>query len=81
MEKEYRIKCTPPEGPQLTKVLHRLPSPISRPEMREIYNYCVEDDEIYFVDRGVDAEVSSKAFKLFIDAALEKSASIEIRKV
>ena len=79
MEKEYQIKCTPPKGQALKGLLARLPSPISRPEMREIYNYCINEDDIYFVDRLVNAEVASRALGIFVEAALEASgSSIEI---
>ena len=81
-EKEYQINCTPPEGQALKRLFARLPSPISRPEMREIYNYCINENDIYFVDRLVDAEVASKALGMFVEAGLEaSSSSIEITQL
>ena len=82
MEKEYQIKCTPPKGQGLKDLFARIPSPISRPEMREIYNYCINENDIYFVDRLVDPDVASKALGVFVEAALEASSgSIEITEL
>lgn len=82
MEKEYQIKCTPPKGQTLKGLFARLPSPISRSEMREIYNYCINENDIYFVDRLVDADVASRALGIFVEAALEaSSSSIEITRL
>ncbi|MFT5465167.1 MAG: hypothetical protein ACI8UO_000254 [Verrucomicrobiales bacterium] len=49
--------------------------------MLEIYNYRIEDDWIYFVDRLVDPDTAAKAFKIFLDSALAVNDSISIREL
>jgi len=78
MEREYKIRCAPLTGAELTAMMRQLPSPISRPEMREIYNYRIDADGYYLVDRGVDARVAAVALKLFVDAALSKASTAQI---
>jgi hypothetical protein len=49
--------------------------------MVEVYNYRIEPDGYYFVDRLVDQVVASKALKVFIDAALSQNESISIKEL
>ena len=81
MDTEYKIFCTPLEGSELSAVMRQFPSPISRPEMREIYNYRIEKDGYYVVDRGINGKVTAVALKLLIDAALTRGALVEIRRL
>ena len=74
MDIEYKITCVGVEPDKLLSALRSLPSPISRPEMREIYNYRVERDGYYFVDRGVHAATAAQAFRVFVDAAITAGA-------
>jgi hypothetical protein len=46
--------------------------------MSEIYNYKIEKDGFYFSDSLVDSNVSSVAFRQFVDEALKHAKSIEI---
>jgi hypothetical protein len=78
MEQEYRIRCVPLAGAELSAMMRQFPSPISRPEMREIYNYRIDADGYYLVDRGVDSRVAAVALKLFVDAAFSKGPIVEI---
>lgn len=78
MEREYHIHCEPLPEDQVRELLKRLPSPIHRPKLREIYNYRIEDDFIYFVDRGIDPTVAGEAFKYFVDAALRSTSPVTI---
>lgn len=78
MAKEYKIKFEVPAGYDPGKLFAKLPSPIHRPEMVEIYNYKIEEDGFYFLDQLVNDQVASIAFKLFVDEALENAASIEL---
>jgi hypothetical protein len=55
MGKEYKVKCVVPSKDALGAMLRRLPSPIHRRPLAEIYNYKVESDGFYFVDHLVDA--------------------------
>ena len=59
----------------------RLPSPIHRQPLSEIYNYRIEDDFMYFVDREVDSKVAGEAFKFFVDAALRSGSAVTITRV
>ncbi len=81
METEYKILCTPLKGAELSAVMHQFPSPISRPEMREIYNYRIDKDGYYLVDRGVNGRVAAVALKLLVDAALTQDSAVEIRRL
>jgi hypothetical protein len=60
------------------RLFKKLPSPIGRPSMTEIYNFKIEPDGFYFVDRLVNNEVSSVAFRLFVNEALSHGDSVEI---
>jgi hypothetical protein len=75
MDFEYKITCEGVPREKLTAALKGLPSPIARPEMREIYNYRVEADGYYFVDRGVQAITAATAMRHLIDAAFTSGAS------
>lgn len=77
MGKEYRIKFTMPADYNPVNLFEKLPSPIHRPTMSEIYNYKIEKDGFYFSDSLVDSSVSSVAFRQFVDEALKHSKSIE----
>jgi hypothetical protein len=81
MEKEYKILFKIPNGFDPSALLRGLPSPIKRPAMLEIYNYSIESDGFYFVDRGVDNSASSVAFMRFVDEALNHSKSLGITKL
>lgn len=78
MSREYKITCAPLQGTVLSEILHRLPSPIKRPEMKEIYNFRVEDDGYYIIDHEIDRPRASLALVIFLDAALStgKSATV-----
>ena len=78
MGKEYRIKFAMPADYNPVNLFKKLPSPIHRPTMSEIYNYKIEKGGFYFSDALVDSNVSSVAFRLFVDEALKHSKSIEI---
>jgi hypothetical protein len=80
MEQEYRIRCVPLAGAKLSEMMRQFPSPISRPQMREIYNYRIDPDGYYLVDRGIDPRVSAVALKLFVDAGLSNGSSVEISR-
>ncbi len=75
---EYKIKFRIPQGFDASTLLRKLPSPIHRATMTEIYNYKVEQDGFYFVDHLVDDKVASVAFKQFINEALRHGSSVEI---
>ena len=75
---EYKIKFTVPTGYDPSALFMKLPSPINRATMSEIYNYKIEQDGFYFVDRLVNDEVASIALKLFIDEALSHASSVHI---
>jgi hypothetical protein len=68
----------PLKGAALSALLHRLPSPILRPQMREIYNYRVEDDGYYFIDHLLDRSTAAAALQIFIDAALSTGQGVAI---
>ena len=78
MGKEYKIKCKVPNDAGIQAMFRRLPSPIHREPLAEIYNYKVEADGFYFVDHLVDTKTASVALRIFIDAALLSSLTIEI---
>lgn len=75
---EYKIKVTLPEGYDPLALLNKLPSPIDRTTMTEVYNYAIEADGFYFVDHLVDDKVASVAFKRFVNEALSHAQSVEI---
>ena len=78
MGREYKIKCRVPGTSDLQAMFRRLPSPIHRGPLAEIYNYKIEADGFYFVDRLVDTKTASVALRIFIDAALAANQTIEI---
>ena len=75
---EYKIKFAVPEDFSPTGLFMKLPSPIERGKMAEIYNYAIEPDGFYFVDHLVNKAVAAIALRLFIDEALAHSQSIQI---
>jgi hypothetical protein len=76
--KEYKIKCQVPGKTEIDALFRRLPSPIHRGPLAEIYNYRIAPDGFYFIDRLVHTQTASIALRLFIDAALQSSKTIEI---
>lgn len=78
MRREYKIKFAVPVGYEPASLFRRLPSPIDRQSMAEIYNYAVETDGFYFVDNLVDREVAAVALRNFLDEALGLAHSVEI---
>jgi hypothetical protein len=78
MGREYKIKCIVPSKANLDAMFRRLPSPIHREPLTEIYNYKIEADGFYFIDHLVDAKTASVALRIFIDAALSSNPAIEI---
>jgi hypothetical protein len=81
MKKEYKIKCKVPNDAGIDALFRRLPSPINREPLAEIYNYKVQADGFYFVDKLVDATTASVALRVFIDAALASNRTIEISEL
>lgn len=77
MKREYKVKWDPPADYDPSSVLRKLPSPIA-PGPREIYNYFVQPDGFYFVDRLVDPAIAGLAFKMFVDEALEYASEVSI---
>lgn len=78
MNLEYKILCKPMEGPALHQLLDKLPPPFHRPQMKELYNYRVDDDGYYLVDRLIDRSVAATALQVFLDAALSSAESVTI---
>jgi hypothetical protein len=78
MGKEYKIKCKVPNDAGIAAMFRRLPSPIHRKPLSEIYNYKIEADGFYFIDQLVDTKTASVALRIFIDAALVSNQTIEI---
>jgi len=77
---EYMIEWQQPDGYDPSSVLRKLPSPISR-DMREIYNYSVNPEGFYLIDRHVEPAVAGHAMKLFVDEALSHADAVTIRKL
>lgn len=75
---EYKIKFAVPADYNPASLFQRLPSPIDRGAMAEIYNYAIEADGFYFVDNLVDRAVAAVALRSFIDEALRFSQPVEI---
>ena len=75
---EYKIKFAVPTDYDPAALFQRLPSPIDRRAMAEIYNYSVEADGFYFVDHLVDRGIAAVALRSFLDEALRFSHSVEI---
>jgi hypothetical protein len=80
MAKEYKIKFAVPADYNPAALFKKIPSPIHRQTMSEIYNYRIEKDGFYFIDALVETSVASEAFRLFVDEALKYSKSVEITK-
>ena len=78
MGREYKIKCVVPGNSKVAAMFRRLPSPIHRNPLAEIYNYRIEADGFYFIDHLVDTQTASVALLIFIDIALDSNQSIEI---
>ncbi len=55
---EYKIKFAVPSDYDPSSLFRKLPSPIDRRAMTEIYNYSVEKDGFYFVDRLVIRDIT-----------------------
>ena len=75
---EYKIKFAAPANYDPSSLFQKLPSPIDRRAMSEIYNYSVEPDNFYFIDRLVNRDVAAVALRSFIDEALRVAHSVEI---
>jgi hypothetical protein len=75
---EYKIKFAVPKDYDPAALFRRLPCPIDRRAMAEIYNYAIEVDGFYFVDHLVDPAVAAVALRSFIDEALRFSHSVEV---
>lgn len=75
---EYKIKFALPEDFNPSGLFKKLPNPIARGPMAEIYNYAIEPDGFYFVDHLVNRDVAAVALRLFIDEALSHSEAIQI---
>ena len=75
---EYKIKFAVPDDYDPTTLFRRLPSPIDRRAMAEIYNYSIEADGFYFVDHLVDPAVAAVALRRFLDEALRLSNSVVV---
>ena len=76
--KEDKIKCKVPNDAGIRAMFRRLPSPIHREPLAEIYNYKVEADGFYHVDHLIDTKTASVALRVFIDAALAANQTIEL---
>ena len=75
---EYKIKFAVPTDYDPSALFRKLPSPIARRAMAEIYNYSIKADGFYFVDHLVDASVAAVALRSFLDEALRFSHSVEV---
>jgi hypothetical protein len=78
---EYKIKFVVPTDYDPASLFQRLPSPIDRRAMAEIYDYSIEADGFYFVDHLVDRAVAAVALRSFLDEALRFSHSVEISEL
>ena len=75
---EYKLRFNVPEGYDPKPLFKKLPSPIHRPSMTEIYGYKIERDSFYFVDHLVDEAVSALAFKRLVNEALSLSEQVQL---
>lgn len=75
---EYKIRFVVPVDYDPSALFQKLPSPIERPQMQEIYNYRIEADGFYFIDHLVNKDTAAVAFKRFVDEALAQSESVQI---
>ena len=78
MGREYKIKFVVPVGYEPANLVRKLPSPIDRRAMSEIYNNAIEEDGYYFVDHLIDREVAAVALRDFLDEALGLAESVVI---
>jgi len=78
MSREYKIRCTPLQGAALSALLRQLPSPILRPQMREIYNFKIDAEGYHLIDHLLDRSTAAVALQMFIDAALSTDDSVTI---
>jgi hypothetical protein len=74
------IEWKQPDRYDPSGVLRQLPSPISK-DMQEIYNYSVQPEGFYLIDRHVDPAVAGHAMKLFVDEALAHTGAVTIRRL
>ncbi len=81
MSREYKIQCIPLQGAALSAFLRQLPSPILRPQMREIYNFRVDADGYYLIDHLLDRSTTAVALQIFVDAALSSDDSVTITEL
>jgi hypothetical protein len=75
---EYKMRFNVPTGYHPSALFKKLPSPIDKASMAEIYNFRIEQDGFYFVDHLVNDQVASIAFKRFVNEALNHGSSVEI---
>ena len=59
MGNEYKLQFKVPENYDPAALFKRLPSPIQRSTMTEIYNYTIERDGFYFIDHLVNDAVAA----------------------
>jgi hypothetical protein len=78
MGRAYEIKFAVPADYDPTKLFRRLPSPIDRQAMTEIYNYAIEADGFYFVDHLVNRDVAAVALRSFLGEALRLADPVEV---
>jgi hypothetical protein len=77
---EYKLRFSVPANYDPTALFKKLPSPIHRASMTEIYNYKIEKDGFYFIDHLVNDAVASVAFKQFVNEALSLSDQIQLHE-
>ena len=77
---EYMIEWQQPEGYDPSRILDKLPSPLSR-DIREIYNYSVKLEGFYLIDHDIDSSVAGHAMKLFVDEALSFTNAVVVRRL
>ena len=75
---EYKLQFSVPEDYDPTALFKKLPSPIERSTMTEIYNYKIERDGFYFIDHLVNEAVAAVAFKRFVNEALSLSEQVQL---
>lgn len=80
MSIEYKIQFNRTGDYDSTALFKKLPSPIQRSTMTEIYKYRIERDGFYFIDHRVNSAIASVAFKQFVDEALRLSKKVQILK-
>jgi hypothetical protein len=75
---EYKLRFNVPANYDPTQLFKKLPSPIHRPSITELYNYKIEQDGFYFIDHLVDERISAVAFKMFVNEALSLSEQVQL---